>query len=158
MYRSGRRWRRSFGWPIPMAIEVNGCGADEFGRARGSRGGGGGFFGPDGFFGPQGPFGPDGPFGPTGPFGPKGPFGAGDGEAWNRRARGGMRGQRRGRMFGQGELRLALLKLIADEPRHGYGIMQLASQLSGGRVRLAGKALSWPKKSDESWWMVAMKR
>lgn len=126
MYRHGRRWRRSFGWPIPMAIEVNGCGDG----AQGSRGGG--FFGPDGFFGPRGPFGPDGPFGPTGPFGPGGPFGAGDGEAWNRRARGGFRGQRRGRMFGQGELRLVLLKLIADEPRHGYELIKAIEDMTAG--------------------------
>lgn len=126
MYGHGRRWRRSFGWPIPMAIEVNGCGD----RARGSRDGG--FFGTDGIFGPQGPFGADGPFGPRGPFGPGGPFGAGDGEAWNRRARGGMRGQRRGRMFGQGELRLLLLKLIADEPRHGYELIKAIEEMTAG--------------------------
>ena len=128
MHRHGRRWRRSFAWPIPMAIEVNGCGDG----ARGSRGGAGGFFGPDGFFGPRGPFGAEGPFGPRGPFGPTGPFGAGDGEAWNRRARGGMRGQRRGRMFGQGELRLLLLKLIADEPRHGYELIKAIEEMTAG--------------------------
>ena len=127
MGRHGRQWRRSFGWPIPMAIEVNGCGD----RARGSRGGGG-FFGSDGFFGPEGPFGPDGPFGPRGPFGPGGPFGAGDGEAWNRRARSGFRGQRRGRMFAQGELRLMLLKLIADQPRHGYELIKAIEEMTAG--------------------------
>ncbi|MGN6498839.1 MAG: hypothetical protein ACTHKM_01665, partial [Tsuneonella sp.] len=47
----------------------------------------------------HGPFGKHGPFGRHGPFGPGGPFGD-DGA----RGRG-----RRGRMFGQGELRLALL-------------------------------------------------
>jgi len=31
--------------------------------------------------------------------------------------------------------------LALYEPRHGYGIMQLASQLSGGRVRLAAGTL-----------------
>ncbi len=31
--------------------------------------------------------------------------------------------------------------LALNEPRHGYGIMQLASQLSGGRVRLAAGTL-----------------
>lgn len=127
MYRNGRRWRRSFGWPIPMAIEVNGCGD----RERGSRRGGG-FFGPDGLFGPQGPFGPDGPFGPHGPFGPSGPFGHGDGEAWNRRARGYTTGRRRGRMFGQGELRLVLLKLVADEPRHGYELIKAIEEMTAG--------------------------
>lgn len=129
MNRHGRRWRRSFGWPMPMAIEVNGCGDGP----RGSRGGGGGgFFGPDGFFGPRGPFGPTGPFGPSGPFGPAGPFGNGDGEAWNRRARGEHRGRRRGRMFGQGELRLVLLKLIADEPRHGYELIKAIEEMTAG--------------------------
>lgn len=77
---------------------------------------GGGVFGPDGPFGPQGPFGPGGPFGPSGPFGPGGAGGPG----------------RRGRMFGQGELRLALLKLIADEPRHGYELIKAIEELTGG--------------------------
>lgn len=129
MYRHGRRWRRNFGWPIPMAIEVNGCG-ESF---RGSRGGTGGFFGPDGLFGPRGPFGPDGPFGPTGPFGPAGPFGGDNGEAWNRRARGGdFRGRRRGRMFGQGELRLLLLRLISEQPRHGYELIKAIEEMTAG--------------------------
>ena len=121
MYRHGRGWRRSFGWPIPMAIEVNGCGDGE----RGSRGGGG-FFGPDGIFGPRGPFGPDGPFGPNGPLGPNG-----DREAWNRRV-GGEHRRRRGRMFGQGELRLVLLRLIADEPRHGYELIKAIEDVTAG--------------------------
>jgi DNA-binding PadR family transcriptional regulator len=66
-------------------------------------------------------FGPDGPFGHKGPFGPGGPSGWG----------GGRRG-RRGRMFGQGELRLVLLKLIADEPRHGYELIKAIEELTGG--------------------------
>lgn len=82
-----------------------------------------GVFGPGGRFGTSGPFGPDGPFGPRGPFGPDGPFGAGAG-------RGGPR--RRGRMFGQGELRLALLKLLADEPRHGYELIKALEEMTGG--------------------------
>ena len=124
MYRSGRRWRRSFGWPIPMAIEVNGCGDG----ARGSRGGEGGFFGSAGFFGPRGPFGPDGPFGPRGPFGPSNPFGPDWGRKWQRQPG----GQRRGRMFGQGELRLLLLKLIADGPRHGYELIKAIEEMTAG--------------------------
>ena len=38
----------------------------------------------------------------------------------------------RRRMFGGGELRLVLLKLIADEPRHGYELMKALEQMTGG--------------------------
>lgn len=79
-------------------------------------------WGGDGVFGPGGPFGPSGPFGPGGPFGPSGPFGPGGS---------GGRG-RRGRMFGHGELRLVLLKLCADEPRHGYELRKAIEELAGG--------------------------
>lgn len=77
----------------------------------GARGWGG--FGPEGPFGPRGPFGPDGPFGPGGPFGEGGP-------------------KRRGRMFGSGELRLVLLALIAEEPRHGYELIKAIGALTHG--------------------------
>ncbi|MGN6496198.1 MAG: PadR family transcriptional regulator [Tsuneonella sp.] len=70
----------------------------------------------------HGPFGKHGPFGRHGPFGPGGPFGDDGG-----RGRG-----RRGRMFGQGELRLALLKLIADQPRHGYELIKAIEELTAG--------------------------
>jgi DNA-binding PadR family transcriptional regulator len=54
-------------------------------------------------------------------------FDIGDGpEGW-----GGRRG-RRGRMFESGELRLVLLKLIADEPRHGYDLIRAIEDLTGG--------------------------
>ena len=43
----------------------------------------------------------------------------------------GRRG-RRGRMFGSGQLRLVLLKLIADEPRHGYDLIRATEELTGG--------------------------
>jgi DNA-binding PadR family transcriptional regulator len=43
----------------------------------------------------------------------------------------GRRG-RRGRMFGQGELRLALLALIADAPRHGYELIKEIEEMTGG--------------------------
>lgn len=82
-----------------------------------------GWGGSDGPFGPHGPFGPNGPWGAGGPFGPNGPWGNGDGP---------RRGGRRGRMFGQGELRLALLKLVADEPRHGYELIKAIEELTGG--------------------------
>ena len=39
---------------------------------------------------------------------------------------------RRGRMFGSGELRLVLLKLIADEPRHGYDLIRAIEELTHG--------------------------
>ena len=35
-------------------------------------------------------------------------------------------------MFEQGELRLVLLKLIADEPRHGYDLIRAIEDLTGG--------------------------
>jgi DNA-binding PadR family transcriptional regulator len=62
-----------------------------------------------------------GPF-PGGPFGPKGPWGPG--------GRGPGRG-RRGR-FGRSELRLMLLTLIAEEPRHGYDLIKAMEERSGG--------------------------
>jgi DNA-binding PadR family transcriptional regulator len=54
-------------------------------------------------------------------------FDFGDGaEGWGR----GRRGRRR--MFESGELRLVLLKLIADEPRHGYDLIRAVEELTGG--------------------------
>ena len=35
-------------------------------------------------------------------------------------------------MFEGGELRLVLLKLIADEPRHGYDLIRAIEELTGG--------------------------
>jgi DNA-binding PadR family transcriptional regulator len=54
-------------------------------------------------------------------------FDFGDGtEGWGR-------GRRRSRrMFESGELRLVLLKLIADEPRHGYDLIRAIEELTGG--------------------------
>ena len=50
------------------------------------------------------------------------------------RGGGGGRGPRGGRrrMFGSGELRLVLLKLIADEPRHGYDLIRAVEGLTQG--------------------------
>jgi DNA-binding PadR family transcriptional regulator len=45
---------------------------------------------------------------------------------------GGRRGRRSKRMFESGELRLVLLKLIADEPRHGYDLIRAVEELTGG--------------------------
>ena len=55
-------------------------------------------------------------------------FGDGDGA----RGWGGRRGRGRRRMFESGELRLVLLKLIADEPRHGYDLIRAVEELTGG--------------------------
>ena len=41
-------------------------------------------------------------------------------------------GRGRRRMFDGGELRLVLLKLIADEPRHGYDLIREIEELTGG--------------------------
>lgn len=63
-------------------------------------------------------------------FGPGGfTFDWGDGPGgW-----GGHRRRRdRKRMFEGGELRLVLLKLIADEPRHGYQLIKAIEDLTGG--------------------------
>lgn len=83
------------------------------------------FFGPDGIFGPKGPFGPDGPFGPSGPFGAGGPFSTGHRRDKKQRTRG-------RRMFAPGELRLLLLHLIAQEPRHGYELIKAVEDMTGG--------------------------
>lgn len=62
-------------------------------------------------------------FGADGPFGPGGPFGGGG----SHRGRG-----KRRRMFGSGELRLVLLKLIAGDPRHGYELIKAIGEMTGG--------------------------
>ena len=49
-------------------------------------------------------------------------------EGWS----GGRGGRRARRMFESGELRLVLLKLIADEPRHGYDLIRAIEELTGG--------------------------
>jgi DNA-binding PadR family transcriptional regulator len=41
-------------------------------------------------------------------------------------------GGRRGRVFDGGELRLVLLKLVADAPRHGYDLIRAIEELTGG--------------------------
>lgn len=47
-------------------------------------------------------------------------------------SRGPGRRGRRGRMFASGELRLALLALIADKPSHGYELIKEIEELTGG--------------------------
>ncbi len=54
---------------------------------------------------------------------------------WHGRGFGGREGREGGRsrrMFDGGELRLVLLKLIADEPRHGYDLIREIESLTGG--------------------------
>ena len=65
-------------------------------------------------------------------FGPGGfHFDFGDDEPFGRgRGGGGRRG--RNRMFEGGELRLVLLKLIADEPRHGYELIKAVEEMTSG--------------------------
>ena len=63
-------------------------------------------------------------------FGPRGGrhgFGRGD---WRGPDEG--RGGRRRRVFDSNELRLVLLKLIADQPRHGYELIRAIEELTGG--------------------------
>jgi len=54
---------------------------------------------------------------------------------WGQRGRhrfGERRGGRRVRAFEQGDLRFVILKLIADEPRHGYDIIKAIEDTFGG--------------------------
>ena len=64
------------------------------------------------------------------PFGEDGPGG------WGGMGRGfggpGGGGRGRRRMFDGSQLRLLLLKLIAEEPRHGYSLIKAIEELSGG--------------------------
>ncbi len=87
---------------------------------------------PGGFEGPsEGPFGRiGGPFGHRGgPFGPGHPGGRG----------GGHRG-RPGRA-GRGDVRTALLLLLAEEPMHGYQLMQAVAERTGGAWKLSPGAV-----------------
>lgn len=68
-----------------------------------------------------------------------GPSGRGGGfmMGHGRGLRGGGRGDgngsgRRGRMFDGGELKLVLLQLIADAPRHGYDLIREIEERTGG--------------------------
>lgn len=57
----------------------------------------------------------------------RGGFGGGRGGHF-----GGPGGRGRRRVFDAGELKLVLLKLIDDEPRHGYDLIRAIEALSGG--------------------------
>jgi len=67
-----------------------------------------------------GRFGGEGPFGEGGPFGGRG-FGGPGGK-----------GRRGARMFAGGELRLLLLHLVSEQPRHGYDLIRAVGDLAGG--------------------------
>lgn len=59
-----------------------------------------------------------------------GPFGGDDDMSDLRGGRDG--GARMGRMFGHGDLRLLLLALIENEARHGYELIRVIEEMSGG--------------------------
>ncbi|MCO7274051.1 PadR family transcriptional regulator [Cellulosimicrobium cellulans] len=131
--RPDRRRRDGFP-PVPDdAAWFRGDGPRGRGGAR--RGGGRGFGGPaDGGrgFGPgsgERGFGPG--FGPGGPgFGPGGPgFGPGHGGR-----RHGGRGRGPGRA-GRGDVRAAVLLLLAEQPMHGYQVIQEIAERSEGQWR-----------------------
>ena len=61
-----------------------------------------------------------------------GPFQFDFGDEGHGSGRGGRRYPGRRRMFESGELRLVLLKLIADEPRHGYDLIRAVEEMTGG--------------------------
>ncbi|MEO9913033.1 MAG: PadR family transcriptional regulator [Parasphingorhabdus sp.] len=81
-------------------------------------------------------------------FGSGGPGGSGRGSGRGRGRRGmtgekfarafaqaafeGGKGKKRARMFRRGELKLVLLHLIAEEPRHGYDLIRQIEELTGG--------------------------
>lgn len=72
-------------------------------------------------------------FGPRGWQGNWGPFHFDFGDGFGGRGgRGHRRYPGRKRMFESGELRLVLLKLIADEPRHGYDCIRAIEEMTGG--------------------------
>jgi DNA-binding PadR family transcriptional regulator len=84
--------------------------------------------------------GPGFPFGKIPPgilamgFGPRG-WSGWEGGDWSAEFGQGFRGRgrgRRGRMFESGELRLVLLKLIAEQPRHGYDLIRAIEELTHG--------------------------
>lgn len=141
---TGRTWRvrrNRGGFP--------GFPADDSGAAPGRSGGPGGRARGESPFGthPGGPFGgPGGPFGgsfgghaggPGGPFGHGhpggGPFGPEHGFGPHSRGRGPGRGP--GRRAGRGDIRAAVLLLLAEQPMHGYQLIQEIGERTGGRWR-----------------------
>ena len=101
-----------------MYMKGRGCGTRDAGRDANRRGFGASF-GPEGL---RFEFGGGGPRGGRG----RGRHGGGWGGDDD-----GPRGRRR--MFGSGELRLVLLKLIAEEPRHGYDLIRAIEEKTEGQ-------------------------
>src|SRR5271167_1535974 len=68
--------------------------------------------------------------------GPRGWHGRGEGhrgwKGWSEDGPDSGRGGGRRRMFDGGELRLVLLKLIAEKPRHGYDLIRAIEERTGG--------------------------
>ena len=62
--------------------------------------------------------------------GPRGSGRSGSDSGWGREHGEGRGGRRR--VFEASELRLVLLKLIADQPRHGYDLIRATEELTGG--------------------------
>ena len=65
-------------------------------------------------------------------FGPRGWGGGWEGGDWSAEFGPGRGRRGRRRMFESGELRLVLLKLIADQPRHGYDLIRAIEELTHG--------------------------
>lgn len=61
-----------------------------------------------------------------------GGFGGGFGDGWGDERGGRGRGGGRGRVFASGELRLVLLHLLGETPRHGYDLIKAIEELTGG--------------------------
>ncbi|MGP9694244.1 PadR family transcriptional regulator [Brachybacterium sp. AOP25-B2-12] len=104
------------GWgrPGPEGFRPDRTGQEGGPGPRGGRGRGG--FGPRG----GGPFGPEsGPFGPEGDPRMGGGFGRGRGRGPHRAPR--------------GDVRTAVLLLLAESPMHGYQLMQTIAERTGGR-------------------------
>lgn len=113
--RAGRRWDQ--GDPLDPGMRgPRGGGPGREGRRAGT--------GPRGGFDPRQGFGPGEGFDPREGFGPRGP--RGDGPRGSGRGRGPRRAPR-------GDVRVAVLLLLAEEPMHGYQLMQTISERTGGR-------------------------
>ena len=103
------------------------------GHGRGGHGGRGRGFGPGGGFGAG--FGSGGPFGPGGPGGPgpggfgAGGFGPGGFGPGGFGPRGPFGGRGRAR---KGDVRAAILQLLAENPSNGYGLIKAIGEKTGG--------------------------